>query len=709
MTVAAIPTSSSIKLTTNIADVPGVGPKRAAAFRKLGIRSVAHLIQHLPMRYERELPELSIAAASEAIGPGHDNEANIAVRGEVGAAKAPFSRKAPFQATLFDGTGTIKLSWFHAPWMKGKLHPGMSIIVSGKAKRHGDYIEMVNPKWQLAEDAAPVQPRAARLGPIYPASESLNSSVIRDAVESALDKVLPQLQDHLHEAYRARAALPSLADAYRMVHQPHNENDYLSGRRRLAFDELLLLQLGVMLKRHHRASQLHAPRLKHSQRIDEHIRRRMPFAFTSGQEAVIRDIAGDLQQSRPMNRLVQGDVGSGKTVVALYAMLMAIASKQQAALMAPTEILAEQHFASITQMLTGARVSIELLTGSLKPPQRRDILKRLEQGKIDLLIGTHALLTESVNFKNLALAVIDEQHRFGVHQRANIRAKAADPNSIPHILVMTATPIPRTMSLTVFGDLDISTIKGLPPGRKPIITRHVTHAQAQGVYEYMNARLAQGEQAYIVVPVIDERESGLKAIKSHLEFLARGPLSGRRLAAVHGRIKREEREQVMQQFRLREIDALIATSIIEVGVDVSNATIMVIEQADRFGLAQLHQLRGRVGRGERRSLCVLIADPATDDGQRRIEAIVATTDGFAIAEKDLEIRGPGELFGSRQSGVAPFKVAQLPRDAQLLAMARRDAEKWIRENPNLSGERDALLRKRLLKTHGEALGLGDVA
>jgi ATP-dependent DNA helicase RecG len=390
-------------------------------------------------------------------------------------------------------------------------------------------------------------------------------------------------------------------------------------------------------------------------------------------------------------------------------MLMAVASGHQAALMAPTELLAEQHFASITSMLKGGRVSIELLTGSLKAAQKKAIIKRLESGEIDIVIGTHALLTEHVNFKSLAVAVIDEQHRFGVHQRARLRSKSSDRDSSPHILVMTATPIPRTLSLTIFGDLDISTIKGLPPGRKPIATRHMPQARVAEVYEYVGKRLDAGEQAYIVLPVIDESASGLKDIESHMKWLSDGPLKGKKLAAMHGRLDRDERDAVMQRFRKGQIDALVATTVIEVGVDVPNATMMVIEHADRFGLAQLHQLRGRVGRSDKKSLCVLIADPVTDDGKARIEAIVASNDGFQIAEKDLEIRGPGELFGAKQAGIAPFRVAELPGDLKLLQWARRDAEKWIKANPSLAGERDALLRKRLLKAHGEALGLGDVA
>src|SRR5262245_84625 len=458
------PSPPAIKLTSSIADVPGVGAKRAAAFAKLGIRSVADLIRHIPARYEHQLSEQTIAAAGRSIGDLHGAEANIAVRGEVGAARAPLpgSRRAPFQATLFDGTGTVKLTWFNAPWMRGKLHPGMNILVSGKAKRHGDYIEMVNPKWQPINGEQQSR-RSDRLVPVYPASEALPSAAIQQAVDHVLDPALALLEDHLHEAYRRAAALPALADAYRMVHHPADEEEIKTGQRRLALDELLMLQLGVMLKRHHRQRSLHAPPLRHTAQINQRIRARFPFKLTAAQDSVIKQIVGDLQRATPMNRLIQGDVGSGKTIVALYAMLMARASGHQAALMAPTEILAEQHFQSMTQMLKGSRVTIELLTGSLTPPPRRRIHKGVEDGTIHILIGTHALLSGGVNFKSLALAVIDEQHRFGVHQRATLRTKASDPNSIPHTLVMTATPIPRTLSLTIFGDLDISTIQGLPP------------------------------------------------------------------------------------------------------------------------------------------------------------------------------------------------------------------------------------------------------
>jgi len=711
----AAPSSPPLALTTNIALLPGVGDKRAPAFRKLGLRCVADLLLHMPFRYEHEHAEQTIAEAGALIGPHHNAEANIATRGEVATCRPGRTKRQPYEATLHDGTGTMQLLWFNSPWMKKKLHPGEHIRVWGTGKRHGDYLQMVNPKFDHYDPApapgsepAPAA-RRDRLAPVYPASEQVTSETIEQVIETILDEALKLVEEHYDEAFRTKLALPRLDEAYRMVHHPATEDGAKAGRRRLAFDELMLLQLGVMMKRHHRREDLKAIALAWNEPIDVHIRARFPFELTKAQSDVIAEIAADLQSERPMNRLLQGDVGAGKTVVALYAMLMAVAARHQAALMAPTELLAEQHFASITEMLAGSNVRIELLTGSLKKARRPEILDRLANGDIDILIGTHALLTETVAFKSLAVAVADEQHRFGVHQRVTLRAKAADPSSCPHMLVMTATPIPRTMSLTVFGDLDISTIRDLPPGRQRIITKYVPQAEADKVYEFVRQRLDAGEQAYIVVPVIEESDSGLKDIQSHYDRLSRGPLAGKRLAAVHGRLKRDEREAIMNAFRGSEIDALIATTVIEVGVDVPNATLMVIEHADRFGLAQLHQLRGRVGRGSRQSLCVLIADPVTDDGRARVEAIVKTTDGFEIAEKDLELRGPGELFGTRQSGLPPFRVASLPADLALLRLARKEAKAWIDANPLLVGERDAILKRRLLKAHGESLGLGDVA
>ncbi len=606
----------TITLTTAIADVPGVKPAQVEGFLRLGVRCVADLLRHLPLRYEHEWAEETIEAVNRRLGSAHGGEANIAVRGEVSAIRVARARKPRIEATLEDGTGTLRVTWFNAPWLRGKLHPGHRIRVWGKATRHGDYLQMVNPRWSMIDAQHETAPRAEGYQPIYPANERVGSETISRAVQSILEPALSQLPDHLHDRYRQQAALPELAEAYRMVHRPLDEHETKRGMRRLAFDELLLLELAVMLKRQHRRRTLRAIPLRHTPAIDEHITARFPFPLTASQRTVIEEIAADLREETPMNRLLQGDVGSGKTVVALYAMLLAVASGHQAALMAPTELLAEQHEASIRDLLQGGRVTVELLTGSRRPRERAEIAERLAAGEIDLLIGTHALLTEAVAFKSLAVAVIDEQHRFGVHQRAGLRAKAAEPNSSPHVLVMTATPIPRTLSLTVFGDLDVSVISELPPGRTPVITRHVGMEQRDSVYGYLNQRLEQGEQGYIVVPVIDESTSGLTDVESHLRWLSEGHLRGRRLAALHGRLPREEREAVMDRFRRGEIQCLIATTVIEVGVDVPAATMMVIEHAERFGLAQLHQLRGRVGRSERQGLCTLIADATTSEARR---------------------------------------------------------------------------------------------
>lgn len=712
----------ALPLTTPVNALYGVGEKRAAALRSLGIRCLADLILHLPLRYEVELPERAIAETDRRIPIEHGAKANTSVRGEVLVTRVVPGRRSRFEAQLSDGTGTVRLTWFNAAWLSRRIHPGMRLVVTGKAKRYGDQLQITNPQWRIAGSDEPTTvsgdtsadiPRSddtaddGRLRAIYPANELITSRQIEKVVRDNLAAALRGLEDHLPESYRRDRALPALADCYRMMHQPADEEEVSQAQRRLAFDELLLLQLAVMMKRRQRREQLRAMALPWSEAVDRHIRARLPFSLTASQDVVVREIAGDLAQPTPMNRLLQGDVGAGKTAVALYAMLQAVAARHQAALMAPTELLAEQHFQSVSAMLEGSKVSLALLTGSLPAKVREARMASIAAGEIDLVIGTHALLTETVKFKSLTLAVIDEQHRFGVHQRSALRDKSSD--LVPHVLVMTATPIPRTLSLTVFGDLDVSIIHGLPPGRSPIVTRHVSERQRNEVYDWVAKKLAGGEQAYIVVPVIDETESGLRSVEETIDWLVQGPLQGRRLAAMHGRLSRDERESIMQSFRAGEIDALVATTVIEVGVDVPNATLMVIEHAERFGLAQLHQLRGRVGRGAKKSFCVLIADPSTEDGIARIDAIVESTDGFVIAERDLEIRGPGDVFGTRQSGLAPFRVAELPRDVKLLDLARRDASAWIERDPEL-GEADvALLRKRLLKAHGELLGLGDVA
>ena len=690
-----------IDLRTQLADAPGVGPRLAADLATLGLTNVGKLIAHLPMRHERIEAESGIAHLT----PGHVGSA----RGEVTDTRVSAWGKRPrFEAVLMDDSGRLDVVWFNAVYLKEKIHPGARLRVQGKTRRIRGGLQMANPRWEFLPDDEEPERQVARLRPVYPANDRIDSRQIERVIGQVLAEALPHIEDHLSESYRSARAMPALADAYRLMHAPEEEEDVLAARRRLAYDEFLLLQLGVHMKRAHLRRRLRAPALKDNDAVDAHIRERLPHVLTLGQEKVVDDIRGDLSTSTPTNRLVQGEVGSGKTMVALYAMLMAAASEQQSALVAPTEILAEQHFASISSMLSGSKVRVELLTGTTPKAEREMILGAVERGEVGILIGTHALLTESVRFHALAVAVIDEQHRFGVHQRATLRAKGDDPEVVPHVIVMTATPIPRSLSMTLFGDLDVSVIDGLPPGRSPVKTIVVSPERRLEVYGRVRARLEAGEQAYIVTPAIDGDDAQMAGVRSLLDRLERGSLEGLRLASMHGRLARATREHIMTRFRSGLIDALVATTVIEVGVDVPNATVMVVENADRFGLAQLHQLRGRVGRGSKPGFCVLIGEATTPGAVERLQALESSTDGFALAEKDMEIRGPGEFFGTRQAGAAPFKVADLTRDLELLAMARRDAAAWIDEDPLLSRPDDALAKRRLLKAHGESLGLGDV-
>jgi ATP-dependent DNA helicase RecG len=709
---------AALTLTTPVERLPGVTARRASALRRLGIRALAHLIDHLPFRYEQHAAETTI----DQLAAGQI----VTARGAVTAMRVAggYGKRRRIEAVLHDGHGRLDLVWFNAPWLIDRLRVGMSIRVRGKAGLRAGNLQMTNPNWEPLDDDAAAEPVGHRLMPVYAASEDLPSSQIAALIDRVLDAALPLIEDHLPDAYRQSLAMPTLSQAYRMMHRPADLAETEEARRRLVFDELLMLQLGVQMKKAWTRRTLSAPALAWSPAIDQRIRQRLPFTLTPAQDRVVGELAADLQRDTPANRLIQGDVGSGKTAVALYAMLMAVASGHQAALMAPTEVLAEQHFASISAMLAGSDVRLCLLTGTLSDAERATAHAGIADGTVDLVIGTHALITHALRYKSLAVAVIDEQHRFGVAQRARLREKAAQSSdgraASPHIIVMTATPIPRTLALTVFGDLEVSTIAGLPPGRQPVSTRIVAPDQRGSVYDFVRERIARGDQAYVVVPAIDaDSDPGgagagpgsppLRSVRSVVQELESGPLAGLRIAGVHGKLKRQTREHVMGRFRAGLVDVLVATTVIEVGVDVPNATIMVIEDAERFGLAQLHQLRGRVGRGSKSSVCVVVSGASTPDATQRLEAFVSTSDGFELADRDLAIRGMGEFSGTRQSGLMPFRLAEFPRDNDLLRMARREAAEWIERSPSLAEPSEAVLRRRLLRAHGEALGLIDIA
>ena len=724
-----------ITAKTTLGEIPGMTARLVERLNAFELRTAGDVVRHFPMRHERKLAERTILETQNEVA---DEQAVIRIRGTVATVRVRRGRATMVEATLEDDSSSARLVWFNAGWMRDKIHPGDTGVAEGRAKVRNGFLELGNPRWipdrvpgetmaQRAElPSVPSAPQnsssdIARVNPplldvqhdqlraIYPASEQLLSSEIESVVAKVLESVCATIEDPLPIEFRQERGLIALADAYRLYHQARDEEDVAAARKRLAFDELFLLQLGVMMRRAQLRSRTRALPLKLEPKINEHIRSRIPFVLTPEQDRVIGEIVADMSQPFAMNRLLQGDVGSGKTAVAVYAMLLAVAHGFQAALVAPTELLAEQHYAVLGAMLKGTQVRIAFITGSNTSDERRERVAGLATGKFDIAIGTHALLEGGVAFRNLAVAVIDEQHRFGVKQRAAIRQKGqGELPVVPHTLVMTATPIPRTLAITLYGDLDTSVLRGSPPGRTRIITRVVSPERAPEVYSYLRTRLERGEQAYVVVPAVEESDLGLKDVANHLRYLQDGPWKGLKLAGLHGAMARDERDATMNAFRAGTVQALVATIVIEVGVDVSNASVMVVEHADRFGLAQLHQLRGRVGRGSTQSLCVFLGQSTTDDGKQRLEAIGNTDDGFVIAETDLRIRGPGEVFGSRQSGLPPFQIANLATDGELLRLAREDAHAWIEKDPELSAPGLATLKHKLWITYGKALGLGDV-
>jgi ATP-dependent DNA helicase RecG len=546
--------------------------------------------------------------------------------------------------------------WFNQAWLAERLVPGTKLLVHGELQSGGTFRVL---RHELAGNGAGLH--TVGLVPLYPASETLSTVKLRELTEQALP-LARWFQDDLPATLRQAEDLPLRADALTLYHRPHRLEDVRRARERLAIEELLVLQLGMLERRRELEQGAVAPALGGPGELIAGYRSELPFALTPEQEEAIRAIDRDLERSRPMQRLLQGDVGSGKTVVALYALLRAVERGHQGALMAPTETLAEQHFLTIEPLCTALDVRVELLTGSVKG----------ELERADLVVGTHALIQEGVAFRSLAVAVVDEQHRFGVEQRRALGA------STPHVLHMTATPIPRTLAQTVYGDLDVTEIARSPRGRKPIITRWVSHERAAEAYKRLQRHLREGRQAYVVCPLVSESEAiEARAAEQEAERLRHAELRDFRVACLHGRMKSAERRAVMDQFKRGELDVLVATTVIEVGVDVPNATIMIVQEADRFGLAQLHQLRGRVGRGVEQSFCLLVSRPKeelTEEAQRRLEALVEISDGFRLAEVDLELRGEGQLLGTRQSGLPDLKFASLTRDRKLVEKARKWAE-----------------------------------
>jgi ATP-dependent DNA helicase RecG len=631
------------RLDRTLDALPGVATAMSKRLGKLGLRTIADLLQHAPFRYEPAAPETRVA---DLFG-GDEVVLDVVVRS---VRKRRARRLTIVTARVRDDSGEIDAVWFNQEWLADKLSPGTRLRLRGQRRRN----DFVVKSYDLGAAAA-----TADYAPVYPASEEVPTKRLRTLVGHALPFVR-DFPDLLPVALKSRLALPLRADALHALHQPRSEADAEIGRRRLAFDELLELQVALALARRGR-EETSATALGAPGELIARYRAALPFTFTEHQERAIEQIDHDLALSVPMQRLLQGDVGSGKTVVALYVLLRAVEAERRGALMAPTETLAEQHYLTIEPICTELGVRVALLTGSVK-------------GDVDaqIVVGTHALIQEGVDLSELAVAVVDEQHRFGVEQR-----RALAEGRAAHVLHMTATPIPRTLALTVYGDLAVTEIAKPPADRKPIVTRWIPQERSSEAYTRLRRLLDEGRQAYVVCPVIEESETRqARAAEVEAERLRRAELRGFRVGCLHGRLRPAERRELMAQFKARELDVLVATTVIEVGVDVPNATVMIVQEADRFGLAQLHQLRGRVGRGAEQSYCLLVSrakEELTDSARARLEAMVETTDGFVLAERDLEIRGEGELLGTRQAGAFGLHFASLRGDRDLLELARREA------------------------------------
>ena len=674
-------------LQTPLQFLKGVGPRRAADLQRVGLSTIEDLLYRFPTRYEdrghfepiaKLRPGMSASVAGEVVGCG------------VRPTRRP--RFRIFEMLMRDPTGSLRAIWFNQPFLNDVFRPHQRVILFGKLELTSHGLQMQNPQYEIvqSDEDAPAAPAPAaggtdeetlhtgRIVPVYEKTGQLTAKMQRTLVHHALAMLPTEVPEPLPPAVRDRQRLIDRRTALHDVHFPPEGtaaaelNNFRSpAQLRMIFEEFFLFQLGLVLRKRRAEADLKPRAVSINDAIREAVRRVLPFKLTGDQKKVVAEIVHDMQRSVSMNRLLQGDVGSGKTIVALIAAVVAMENGFQVAFMAPTEILAEQHYINIRRLLAASRFRIALLTGGTPAKKKRELQAELSGGSLHMVVGTHALVEEDVGFRELGLVVIDEQHRFGVLQRATLRSKGQHPD----VLVMTATPIPRTLALTTYGDLDVSIMREMPPGRYPIKTTAKPESRRDEIYDFVRTQVDEGRQAYIIYPLVEESEKvDLKAATEMADHLAQDIFPAYRVALLHGRMKQDAKDRVMQAFARGEFHILVSTTVVEVGVDVANASVMLVEHAERFGLSQLHQLRGRVGRGPHQSFCILLYQyPLTDQGRERLKALTDTTDGFVIAERDLELRGPGDFFGTRQSGLPTLRVGDLVRDHQVMEEARREA------------------------------------
>ncbi len=690
--------------------IKGVGPKRALLLNKLNLETVEDCLYFLPFRYE----DRSQVKKVDQVKSGE--QATCLLEVIESDAYSIGRRRKIFEMVLKDETGRLSAKWFrfNEKYLTDRFPTGARVILSGKPTSKGYGLEFIHPDIEpatsLIEESDPME--VGNILPVYHITEGLHLKAMRALQKNVVDKYAPMMQEILPEEILRKHKFPGRAESFQLAHFPPSDLDAklldkfrTPAQLRLIFEEFFLIQLGLAYRRKHTQEVFHGTAFKTRGDTIRKFIKLLEFELTDAQKKVLREIMDDLELTRPMNRLLQGDVGSGKTIIALTALLTAVDNDTQAAMMAPTELLAEQHFLNIEPYCRKLGVSIELLTSTVKPAERKIILDNIESGKTDILIGTHSLIQKAVAYKNLGLAVIDEQHRFGVLQRKALGSKGGSP----HVLIMTATPIPRSLALTLYGEMDVSYLDELPPGRQSIATKVFYESSRDEAYSALEKKLSQGQQAFVVCPLIDESEvMDLKAATEVHEYIQSQLFPDKVVKLIHGRIDKAERQKIMAEFLAGNIHILVATTVIEVGIDIPNATTMIIEHAERFGLSQLHQLRGRVGRGHHASQCLLIAyPPLSEDGKARLKAIKESTDGFFIAEADLKIRGPGDFMGTRQSGMPLLKIANLLRDMKILESSRKEAFNLIDLDPDLKEEKHQGLKQTLFRFLGGKLDLMD--